>query len=144
MKAIYPLFFLIILFLSSCFVHKQAPTAVTSIAKVNKVATHISTDKSYGYTEKNPICVGNKNEMGGPADERSFLNSLSGPNGETIRYNRTGSCCPFKTKNGLVGGSGMLDIYEVSYAGLKQPVLLYINMYDAGPIAAPVGFTVQQ
>lgn len=36
-------------------------------------------------------------------------------------------------------GGGLLDIYEVSYEGLEKPVVIYINMYDAGELKAPVG-----
>ena len=101
-----------------------------------------ATDKTYGYTEKNPIMVGKAG--GGPKDERRFLNALAGPNGEQISYQRLGSCCPFFTKNGLFGDSGMLDKYEVTYQGLKTPIILYINMYDSDVLQVPVGFTLRK
>ncbi|MGB0850756.1 MAG: 2-dehydro-3-deoxyphosphooctonate aldolase [Bacteroidia bacterium] len=107
----------------------------------DKTANGISTDKTYGYTQENPICVGNQNKMGGPLDEKSYLNSIKGPNGEDISYVREGSCCPFKSKNGLMG-SGLLDIYTINYAGLDEPITLYINMYDSDELEAPVGFTL--
>ena len=97
----------------------------------------VNTDASYGYTEKNPIKVGGFSN--GPANERSYLNSLSGPNGETINYERTGSCCAFETKNSPFGG-GMLDVYAVTYEGKKDTVVLYLNMYDKASLKAPVGF----
>ena len=101
-----------------------------------------ATDKTYGYSEKNPIMVGK--EGGGPKDERRFLNALAGPNGEEISYQRLGSCCGFFTKNGLFGDSGMLDMYEVSYEGLDKPITLYINMYDSDVLQVPVGFTLRK
>ena len=85
-----------------------------------------SQDKSYGYTEKNPVKVGGVSE--GPKNERRFLNALVGPKGEAIEYYRIGSCCPFKTKNSSLGG--MLDMYNVTYEGLENDIVLYINMYD--------------
>jgi len=101
-----------------------------------------ATDKTYGYSKKNPIMVGK--EGGGPKDERRFLNALAGPNGEEISYQRQGSCCGFFTKNGLFGDSGMLDMYEVTYEGLNKPIILYINMYDSDVLQVPVGFTLRK
>ena len=101
-----------------------------------------ATDKTYGYSEKNPIIVGK--EGGGPKDERRFLNALAGPNSEEISYKRLGSCCEFSTKNGLFGDSGMLDMYEVTYEGLNKSIVLYFNMYDSDVLQVPVGFTLRK
>ena len=102
----------------------------------------ISTDKTYGFTEKNPIKVGFGGASEGPANERRFLNALAGPNGEEISYERLGSCCAFKTDNGFMGG-GLLDKYEIKWKGQSEPVILYLNMYDPGELLAPVGFTIR-
>lgn len=102
----------------------------------------LSTDKSYGYSENNPIKVG-QNESG-PRNERRFLNGLLGPNGEPIAYTRVGSCCPFKTPNGLFDNSGMLDKYQLTWQGQMQPVTLYINLYDEGDLLIPVGLTAKK
>ena len=103
--------------------------------------SEISKDKTYGYTEENPIMVGGAKDSQGPLNERRYLNALAGPNGEYISYNRTGSCCQFKSENGFMG-SGLLDMYEVTWKNQKEPVILYINMFDAGNLKAPVGFTI--
>ncbi|MCD4834704.1 MAG: hypothetical protein K8R31_12965 [Bacteroidales bacterium] len=100
-----------------------------------------SNDKTYGYTEKNPIMVGGNSE--GPKNERRFLNALSGPNGENLEYYRIGSCCMFTTKNGSFGGSGMLDMYSINYPGLDKDITLYINMYDSDTLKVPVGFKLK-
>ena len=97
-----------------------------------------SDDPTYGYTEKNPIMVGGVSE--GPLNERRFLNALMGPNGEAITYSRIGSCCHFKTKNGLSGKADLLDMYRIAYKGLEKEIVLYINMYDADELKIPVGF----
>jgi hypothetical protein len=104
----------------------------------------VSNDDSYGYTPKNPINVGGVKESSGPLNERRFLNALLGPKGETITYNRRGSCCAFKTPNGLMNNTGLLDIYEITYEGLEKPITLYLNMYDPGELKAPKGFTIKQ
>jgi hypothetical protein len=101
----------------------------------NKSAT-LNPD-TYGYTEANPISTGD-----GPSGERAYLNRLTGPNGEKIQYSRIGSCCPFKTKNGLLDNTGMLDKYEVTYEGLGRKIILYLNMYDKGEMVAPKGFVL--
>lgn len=98
-----------------------------------------SEDGSYGFTKENPINVGNM-ENSGPKNERRFLNALMGPNKEPITYEREGSCCPFKTKNGLFDDTGYLDKYVITYEGLKKPIILYINMYDSDTLKIPVGF----
>lgn len=103
----------------------------------------ISDDDTYGYTEKNPVKVGGATNMSGPLNERKFLNALLGPGGQTLTYNRRGSCCPFKSPNGLMG-SGLLDMYEVKYEGLEKPLIIYINMYDPGELKAPKGLTFKQ
>ena len=99
-----------------------------------------STDSTYGLTEKNPIKVGGGE--GGPISERKYLNSLSGPNGETVTFDRIGSCCFFKSKSSPMGG-GLLDKYSVTYKGKKDAVVLYLNMYEKGKLMAPVGFMMK-
>ena len=103
-----------------------------------------ATDKTYGYTERNPIMVGGARTSEGPKNERRFLNSLLGPAGEQINYQRLGSCCGFKTQNGTFGNSGLLDKYEITYKGLDVPIVLYINMYDSDVLKVPVGFTLRE
>jgi hypothetical protein len=104
----------------------------------------VTTDETYGYTAKNPIKVGGAKQSSGPLNERRFLNALLGSAGQEVTYERKGSCCAFKTPNGLFENTGLLDIYEVTYEGLAQPAKLYINMYDDGILKAPKGFTFKQ
>lgn len=99
--------------------------------------TETSTDASYGYSKDNPIKVGGFDK--GPANERNYLKSLTGPNGEKIWFERSGSCCNFETKNSPFG-AGLLDIYKVTYENKKDTITLYINMYDKAKLKAPVGF----
>lgn len=103
--------------------------------------TEISTDKSYGLSEKNPVEVGGADKNEGPINERRFLNALAGPNGEKISYYRAGSCCPVKSKKGLMG-MALLDNYRVTWEGSKDTVSIYINMYDYSDLKVPVGFTI--
>ena len=57
--------------------------------------------------------------------EYKYLDSLVGPGGIPIEYARLGS------KLGLEGK--MIDVYSVSYEGLKKPIHVHINMYAKGP-----------
>jgi len=93
---------------------------------------------AYGFSPDNPIHVG-----GGPEGQHAFLETLRGPEGQPLAWRRLGSCCEFQTPNGLMG-LGLLDLYEVTYEGLEQPVILYLNMYDSGPVAAPAGFLLPE
>lgn len=102
--------------------------------------TEYSDNSKYGYSEKFPIKVGGVNELNGPSNQHRFLASLAGPNGEEIRFHRRGSCCPYPSKNGF-DGVGLLDVYEVTYEGLKKPILLYITMYDKDKLYIPKDFT---
>jgi hypothetical protein len=77
--------------------------------------------------------------MAGPANERRFLNGLAGPKGEQIKYFRNGSCCGFRTPNGI-DNFGLLDIYSVYWTGSKDTAVLFLNMYDKGDLLIPVGF----
>ncbi len=105
--------------------------------------TQSTEDKSYGYAKSNPIKVGGRTGSG-PQNQRRFLNGLLGPDGQKLIYYRAGSCCPFKTPNGLFDNTGMLDIYRVTWVGASDTLSLYINLYDHGQLYVPVGFTGRQ
>ncbi len=135
----------IILFLISCSSTKNA-TNYSKPKLLNDhtfLITEVATDKTYGVTEKNPVKVGGAKNSEGPINERRFLNALTGPNGEEISYYRAGSCCHFKTKNGMMG-TGLLDNYRVTWEGAKDTISVYINMYDYGELKAPVGFGIRK
>lgn len=103
----------------------------------------ISEDETYGYTEKNPICVGG-GMMQGAANQRFYLNGLLSSDGDDVAYVRTGSCCAFSTKNAMLNNIGLLDTYEVTWKGQEEPIILYINLYDAAGVKAPKGFTFKK
>ncbi|MCA6075431.1 hypothetical protein [Fulvivirga sedimenti] len=102
----------------------------------------ISSDISYGYSANNPVNIGGDDLSLGAIRQRLFLNSLAGPEGQSLKYMRIGSCCTFETEHGF-DGMGLLDKYQITWEGQSEPVVLYLNMYDPGEIRAPVGFTVR-
>ena len=136
-------FLTIIIFTISCSVTKSLNKNFKQTLLDNDtfVVTEISTDKSYGLSEKNPVEVGGANESSGPKNERRYLNALTGPNREQVSYFRSGSCCPVKSSNGFLG-TAMLDNYRVTWEGSKDTVSIYINIYDSSKIKAPFGFGV--
>lgn len=99
-----------------------------------------ATDSSYAFTQENPVMVGSHSA----AHQRRFLNSIAGPENQTLTFERLGSCCFFYTKNGMIGDSGLLDMYEIDYKGLKNKVVMYINFYDSDTLKVPVGFKLKE
>lgn len=133
--------------LLSCSSTKQVRTNTVQILRNNNafLITEVSTDKTYGFSPKNPVEVGGAKNSEGPMNERRYLNALAGPNGEPISYFRAGSCCAIKSDNDPFGfGSVMLDNYRVTWLNSKDTVSIYINMYDSGKLKAPVGFTLKK
>lgn len=117
---------------------------VASIDDNTYLLQAVSTDKTYAYTKTNPVKVGGVQDSAGPKNEHRFLNALLGPQGEEIKYYRAGSCCGFKTPNGMIDNSGMLDHYRITWAGAKDTLDVYINMYDKGDLSVPVGLTAKK
>lgn len=139
--------FVLCLLLAACAGTKQVagPTFKPQLRDGQTfVITELSDDKTYGYTENNPINVGGVKTSEGPLNERRFLNALEAPNGNQITYVRLGSCCPFKTPNGMIDNMGMLDKYKVEWVGQAEPVILFINMYDYGELKCPLGLAIKK
>jgi hypothetical protein len=100
-------------------------------------------DSTYGYTSKNPVCVGGIKDENAIVPSRNYLNALLGPNGEKTKYFRYGSCCAFKTPNGMINDAGLLDHYGVYWKG-SDTLSIYINIYDEGNLFIPLGLKSKQ
>lgn len=112
----------------------------SNYSNILKLST-ASQDKTYGFSGKNPIKVGT-GLKGGPANQRAFLNLLRDSQGNTISYERKGSCCDYKSENGFLG-IAKSDIYEITYLnkkGKKKTTLLHISFYDYEEPMIPMGF----
>ena len=105
--------------------------------------TEYAKDKKYGYDKNYPINIFYKSVADEDINPKRFLDALTGPKGETITYKKLESCCPFPTKRGE-SGAGFLDIYEISYTGLKKPLKLYFNIYEKGYLFVPKGFGLKK
>ena len=134
---------LLAILLTSC--GAKQPTILSSSTNPTERATsrepfldiiEMAPNKKYALSGEYPVMVGEKSV----ANQRRYIASLAGPNGEELTFHRRGSCCPYESENGMMG-SALVDVYEVMYEGLKEPILLYISFYDEGPLYIPYGFT---
>jgi hypothetical protein len=136
MKKILFLFFIVAV--QACGVANKTQSSAGSTAF--KVSENAPSD-DYG-SESNPIKVSTGSVSAD--NEYRFLALLAGPNGEAVTYNRKGSCCAFKTPNGLINNTGLLDHFVVKIAGDSKEYHLYINMYDNGKMYIPKGFKAKR
>jgi hypothetical protein len=79
-----------------------------------------SDDTDYG-SEKKPIKLGSKDELGGPKAERAYLDALRDEAGKPVTYKRVGSV-------GKSPDGNVMDLYEVTTTSGKK-FKLYIDMY---------------
>lgn len=149
MKKIIPIIALLLL-ISSCVSTKSTIKNVDNNAPIPKllnkntfVITEYSKDKKYGYDKDYPINIFYGNTKNETLNQQRFLNALAGPNGEKITYTKLESCCPFPTNRSEMG-AGFLDVYEIKWEGQKNPVVLYLNIYEKGILMVPMGLSLQK
>jgi hypothetical protein len=92
----------------------------------------VSTDDGYGLTAATPVKVGG-GIAAGPAREQQYMATLRGPAGQGLRFVRLGST--------MGPDQIILDLYEVSYAGLAKAVRIFVDEYRTETLQAPRGFT---
>ena len=149
MKKIVP-FIALLIFTASCVstkstlknVDDNAPFPI--LTKDNTfVITEYSKDKRYGYDKDYPINIFFFNTKDETINQQRFLNALAGPKGEKITYTKLESCCPFPTKRSEMG-AGLLDVYELQWEGQRNPVTLYLNIYEKGVLMVPIGLSLKK
>jgi hypothetical protein len=107
----------------------------------------ISKSERYAFTPDEPVKLGVAKRALALTYIEKYFNSITGPNGEVVRYKRFKSCCPYKTVNSEeypYQNLAVLEVYQVIYDGLKEPVLIYINFFDEGKVLAPKGFLIKR
>jgi hypothetical protein len=132
--------FLLVLISSASIAQKSKEQPTPLLDGHTYFLTKQSTDSTYGFTPRNPIKVGETSV----ANEIRFLNALLGPNGEKVKFFRNGSCCTFRTPNGPINKTGLLNHYIVYWEGGKDTLSIYINIYDKSSLQIPVGFTAKK
>lgn len=140
----------ILLVLVSCISTKSTLKNVDNNAPSPKllnpttfIITEFSKDKKYGYDSEYPINIFYGNTKNETINQQRFLNALAGPKGEKISYTKLESCCPFPTKRSEMG-AGFLDVYELKWEGQKNPIILYLNIYEKGKLMVPIGLSLQK
>ncbi len=107
------------------------------------IITETAKDNKYGYNQDWPVNLGFMSIQTAEINVKRFFNALTGPKGEKLTYTKTDSCCPFPSERNNMG-AGLLDIYEVTWEGLAQPKIIYINLYEKGAVMAPAGFGIKE
>lgn len=135
----------IFLFLLASCGAKKGPTILSSTSNPTQMSsdyepfvdvTDYAQNEEYGLKGKFPVKIGGRSAV----NQRRYLASLAGPNGEELSFHRRGSCCGYKSENGL-SGVALVDVYEVMYDGLEDPILVFISFYDLDKLYIPKGFT---
>lgn len=101
-----------------------------------------SPDGKYGYDQDYPVNLGFLPIQTAEVNIKRYFGGLTGPNGEEVTYNKVDSCCPFPSPKTDMG-AGVLDIYQVTWQGLKEPKRIYINLYERSEVMAPKGFGIK-
>ena len=107
------------------------------------VITEYAEDSKYGFDQDYPVNIGFIHEKQEAINIEYYFNGLEGPNGEEISFQKVDTCCPFPSKN-TVMGAGTLGIYEVTVAGSSKKMTLYFNIYEKGKILCPKGFKIKK
>ncbi len=98
----------------------------------------------YGWTPRRPVGLGGFGAVvpEPTAQERQirYLNSLWGPDGQTIFYEHIGTCCPF-TSFGAPLDRGVINVYALRWDGLEEPRHLYLDGFREGDVSIPRGLT---
>ena len=139
-----------LVFVTSCVSTKSTLKNIDDNAKMPPltkektfVITEISSDRKYGYDQDYPVNLGFMAVQTAEVNVKRYFGALTGPKGEALTYKKVDSCCPFPSaKNEM--GAGIIDIYEVSWEGLKEPKRIYINLYERGQVLAPEGFGIKK
>jgi hypothetical protein len=108
----------------------QAPAGNT------QPACRVATDTQYAASPQHPVRVGGGAATVG-ARERAYLEALRGPEGQPVTFKRTGaSTSPTHGRP--------VDVWEITWAGLAVPRVLYLDAYRYGEPSAPAGLTCTQ
>ena len=107
------------------------------------IITEYATDAKYGYDEDYPINIGFINEKQEKINIQYYFSGLEGPNGEKISYKKVDTCCPFPTKNSLMG-AGTIGIYEVTLESTTKKLTMYFNTFEKGKMVCPKGLSIKK
>src|SRR5215510_7003811 len=106
--------------------------AVILAAQAPVSSCGVSDDPAFATTKDHAAQVGG-GAMYAASRERRYLDALRGPAGEPLQYKRRGALPLDPAGADLT----ILDIYEVTYPGMAQAAVLYLDAYhfDDGLVA---------
>jgi len=107
------------------------------------ILTEYAQDNKYGFDADYPVNIGFIHEKQEAINIAYYFNALEGPNGEKISFKKTGTCCPFPTKNNTMG-AGTIGIYEVTIEGTTKKLTMYFNIFEKGKMVCPKGLTIKK
>jgi hypothetical protein len=88
----------------------------------------VSDDDTYARSAANAVRIGGGADAVGRAER--YMTALRGPGGFGLKYRRTGAMLAPDQKT-------IVDVFEVSYAGLVQPIRLYFDRTNTDVPKAP-------
>ena len=109
----------------------SAVVPATKDAVADASACVTASDTSYGVTVSNAVKVGPA-AADSSKGEATYLQSLRGPSGQSVRTSRIGSALFADT---------VLRVYEVSYEGIQAPIAIYLDVSRFEAPKAPAGFS---
>ena len=101
----------------------------------------ISSDKTYGFSNKNPVKVG-AGSNGGLENEQTYLDLLRDETGRPISYVFKGKCCDYFSKKAQ-GGRGFLSQYEINYKlknGTAKSSTIFLTQFEFDQPKVLLGF----
>lgn len=116
--------------------HPEAKKYLASLNAAGITIKGISEDPQYGLVLEKAIRTGNMDAK----KQKAYLSKLLGPNGEPVQYKRTGACGAYQHEPAPFG-QAFVDCYSVSYEGLNEPVVLFVDFYRSETLYVPIGFT---
>jgi hypothetical protein len=129
-----------ICFLSMLFI-SCGPGFVEQIQKIEP-----SQDRTYGYTNINPIKIGYYDQRGSIDATYFYLSKLRTPTGSRLNLLGRASVddpagAPFSLPKrfGPPSGGGILDYYFLQAEGMTDTIGLYFDIYRKGPLMVPCG-----
>ena len=109
----------------------------TACSSMNQQDIVVVKSSGYGYSADNPVYC-----SGGINGERKYLSKLRGPQGQWVKLTRLSDCCHFEIPGRHPRKVGHLSRWKVQYAGMAQPVIIYLNSFQKEPVHAPDGFAL--
>ena len=120
-------------------VEGSSPFAIPNMS-VSSRRTDV-TAEAFGLLESDPVPVGGSFDRG-LDNMRSYLLRLIGPNGEETSFTRLGTCGHFDSDSSPFG-RGLLEKYSVTYEGLEEPIVVYIDWCERDELGSVPGLQLK-